>query len=176
MKTSLFIVLLLALCGCGDDPDRPKTGSVERSEPGPEDLRLAAMAQTWKGLTVTDRVEAIIRLARSGDAAAQFALGNLYKDGKGGVPRDYAKAYDSFLAAAGQGHTGAQFNLGAMHGNGIGVPRDDAKAMEWIRKAADGGHPMAREWLAREMLAGRKAENSTSKGGEGATKGGEGDG
>ncbi len=149
MRVSVLIILVLAFSGCDGHSPAPQAGAVRHVDPGSEDLRLEAMADTWKGPTRTDRVEAIIRLAKTGDAVAQFTLGNLYREGKEGVPRDYAKALDFFLAAAAQGHAGAQFNLGAIYGNGVGVPRDDAKAMEWIRKAADGGHPMAKEMLDR---------------------------
>lgn len=154
MRETIFIILVLAFCSCGDHSEGPEAGAVRGADPGPEDLRLAAMADTWKGPTRTDRVEAIIHLAKAGDAAAQFTLGNLYREGKEGLSRDYAKALESFLAAAAQGHAGAQFNLGAIYGNGVGVPRDDAKAMEWIRKAADSGHPMAKEMLERSTPKG----------------------
>ena len=149
MKAALVPVLIVVLCGCGDSSSFPRGGAARQGNPGPEDLRLEAMADSWKGLTRTERVEAIILLARSGDASARFALGNLYREGKGGVARDDKKAFELFHAAAEQGHAGAQFNLGAMYGNGVGVPRDDAEAMRWIREAAGNGHPMAKKMLER---------------------------
>ena len=54
--------------------------------------------------------------------------------------RDYATAVRGFRVHAGQGHAGAQYNLGLMYANGEGVPEDDAEAVKWYRKAAEQGH------------------------------------
>jgi TPR repeat protein len=45
--------------------------------------------------------------------------------------------------AAGQGHPGAQANLGSAYYNGQGIARDVSKAAEWYRKAAEQGHARA---------------------------------
>ena len=43
-------------------------------------------------------------------------------------------------AAADQGHSKAQFNLGQMYQNGDGVTMDDKKAFEWYTKSAEQGY------------------------------------
>jgi TPR repeat protein len=51
------------------------------------------------------------RTAVQGDAAAQYVLGELFREGNG-VGTDYAKAADWFLASAKQGYVPAQVALG----------------------------------------------------------------
>ena len=63
------------------------------------------------------------RMAKAGDADAQYQLGSLYRSGRG-VPQDDALAFEWMKAAAEQGHVRAQFNLGSMYLTGRGVARD----------------------------------------------------
>ncbi len=76
-------------------------------------------------------------LAKSGDAAAQFNLGILYRRGLG-VPPDNQRAIGWFERAAVRGHPTAQFNLGLIYEQGIGVPPDRSAALRWYRRAAKG--------------------------------------
>ena len=63
--------------------------------------------------------------AEAGEAAAQFTLGVMYYEGKGG-PQDFVEAAAWFRQAAEQGHAGAQLNLGSMYSFGFGdLPQDD---------------------------------------------------
>ena len=79
------------------------------------------------------------RLAKEGNAIAQFYLGVMYAQGQG-VPQDYAQALAWFRQAAAQGVAMAQYNLGEMYDNGQGVPQDNAQALAWYRKAAAQGN------------------------------------
>ena len=63
------------------------------------------------------------------------------------MPQDFVEAVKWFRLAAGQGHAGAQFNLGAAHANGQGVPQDLTEAVKWWRLAADQGHAGAQSNL-----------------------------
>ena len=74
-------------------------------------------------------------LAKSGDAAAQFNLGILYRRGLGVAP-DNRRAIGWFERAAVGGHATAQYNLGLTYEKGIGVPPDWAAALRWYRRAA----------------------------------------
>jgi TPR repeat protein len=81
------------------------------------------------------------KAAQGGNAHAQFQLGALYADGKGGVSQDYAKALQWFKKAADQGHAAGQFSLARMHVEGLGgAPRDINKATQLFLQAADQGH------------------------------------
>lgn len=87
-----------------------------------------------------------IRLAaEGGDPAAQFSLGQMYKDGEG-VPEDNAEAVRWYRQAADQGHADAQFSLGQMYANGEGVPADDVQAHFWYNVAAANGHEKSRRF------------------------------
>ena len=75
---------------------------------------------------------------RSGDPAAQFALGARYATGEE-VKQDYTEAVRWFTLAAEQGHILAQATLGAYYWAGRGVPQDLTKAYYWSVLAQAGG-------------------------------------
>lgn len=73
--------------------------------------------------------------AQSGQAAAQFFLGNHFKTGQG-VRQDLSQAFAWFKKAADQGVPSAQLNVGQMYANGAGVKQDLAAAKTYLMKAA----------------------------------------
>ncbi len=81
-------------------------------------------------------------LAKQGDAAAQYYLGNLYRTGQG-VPQDYAEAEKWFRKAANQGNADAQYNLGVIYDRGYGVPQDYVQAHMWYSLAEAQGRTAA---------------------------------
>ena len=81
-------------------------------------------------------------LAEQGDAPAQYNLGVMYQEGRGGT-QDHKTAVKWYTRAADQGNASAQNNLGHMHQNGKGVPQDHAEAFKWYRLAANQGVPDA---------------------------------
>ncbi|MET0089525.1 MAG: ankyrin repeat domain-containing protein [Candidatus Thiodiazotropha sp.] len=89
-------------------------------------------------------------LAESGDAEGQFALGGLYRAGRG-VDKDYVQALHWYQAAAKQDHTEALYTLGTMFENGWGTPADLDMARDWYERAASKGHRLAKKKL--EVLA-----------------------
>lgn len=86
-------------------------------------------------------------LAEQGLAEAQFYLGQLYREGRGGLPRDGEQAAAWYTRAAAQGMASARYNLGQMYRTGEGVPRDPARAAHWYRLAARQGHARAQDHL-----------------------------
>ena len=82
-----------------------------------------------------------LQAAAQGDAAAQFNLGNMYKDGRG-VRQDDAEAVRWYRQAAAQGYADAQANLGVMYYKGYGVRQDRALAQEWFDEACQNGSPV----------------------------------
>lgn len=74
--------------------------------------------------------------AEKGDAAAQYALGFAFKDGKG-VAYDPTAAVQWWRKAAEQGHVDAQSVLGYTYYVGEITPQNPAEAVKWLRKAAD---------------------------------------
>ena len=89
-----------------------------------------------------DLITATRLAAEQGDARAQFALGLMYRDGRG-VAQDDAEAVRWYRLAAEQGNADAQFNLGFMYVEGRGVLQNDAEAVRWWRPAAEQGQAIA---------------------------------
>lgn len=78
--------------------------------------------------------------AESGDATAQFDLGNHYSSGVG-VPKDYAIAADWYRKAALQGHAKAAYNLGNRSYFGVAdVPQSYTEAFKWFKISAEKGN------------------------------------
>ena len=90
----------------------------------------------------TTSIEQLRQQAESGDATAQFSLGQAYDTGSG-VTRNPDKAATWYRKAAAQDNAKAQNSLGVMYWMGNGVDRDKEKAVEWYRKAARQLEPKA---------------------------------
>ena len=88
-------------------------------------------------------------LADSGNADAQFNLGQAYKLGRG-VPANAGLAQSWYQKAARQGHEQAQVNVGLLLYNG----GRRQEALPWIRKAAELGDPRAQYILGTELFNG----------------------
>ncbi|XLZ68361.1 hypothetical protein ABT364_17650 [Massilia sp. SR12] len=94
----------------------------------------------------------IIRGARSGDAAAQLALGKLYLFGGASLPQNVPTALHWLSRAATQGEAAAWHLIGAY------IPFEvahaaRAQALPWIARAAQAGVPDAAQTLARLRAA-----------------------
>ena len=94
------------------------------------------------------------RLARRGNAEAQFRLGWLYETGQG-VEINFSTAAGWYASAATREHVGALYNLGIMRAEGRGVLRDDSKAAEYFRRAAIKGYAKAQYNLGILYATGR---------------------
>ncbi len=82
------------------------------------------------------------RLAKQGNANAQYNLGGLYAQGQG-VLQDDSQAIKWFSLSAEQGHTKAQYNLALFYANGWGMPQDYREAAKWYELAANQGNKKA---------------------------------
>lgn len=87
---------------------------------------------SYKDITQT------IMQAKQGDAEAQVALGDMYRDGKG-VGGDLNAAHDWFLKAAEQGHAVAQYTLGFMYKHQEVDCLNNAMVEVYFHKAANQG-------------------------------------
>jgi len=102
--------------------------------------------------------EAVVGLyeasAGRGNVDAQVALGAMYLEGSGGVPRrDLVKAVELFRRAADAGDKRGQTHLGRCYAKGLGVPQSLAHATRLYQLAARQGHQVANKLLEqlREM-------------------------
>ncbi len=122
----------LGLTACTDE--RARTGT----ETPPAEADFNAGVAAYKKGDYATALREFRPLAERGDAKAQYALGVMYRNGKG-VPQDDAEAARWYRKAAEQGNAKAQHNLGVIYSNGQGVPRNYAEAVGWWRKAAEQG-------------------------------------
>ena len=69
--------------------------------------------------------------AKAGQAGAQFYLATRYQYGKD-VAKDEKQAFALFKAAADQGISAAQLNVGRMYADGIGTKKDEVLARKYF--------------------------------------------
>ncbi len=101
----------------------------------------------------------LLKIAREGNAKAQYNLGHMYDRGEG-VSKDYKEAVRWFQLSAVQGYAPAQHNLGMMYAMGQSVPQDDIQAYMWLSLATlqltDGDYEVfvaTRDAVAKEMTS-----------------------
>lgn len=104
-------------------------------------------SSTTNAQYATMSIEQLAKAAQSGQAPAQFFLGNRYKHGQG-VKQDQSQAFVWFKKAADQGIPSAQLNVGQMYANGVGVKQDIKSAKNYLMKAAKLGDNRASYNLA----------------------------
>ncbi len=85
--------------------------------------------------------------ARNGVPEAQFALGEKYRNGSKGIPKDHAKAFYWIRKAADQGYALAQATLGYLYQNGYGTDKDPEKAFYLYQLSAEKGVTWAQNAL-----------------------------
>lgn len=91
--------------------------------------------------------------AWAGDAEAQYHLAHALLWGEGVEP-DECKAFHWLLAAAVQGHAGAENDAGTAYLRGVGTPAYPEEATRWYRRSAEKGHAVAAYNLAMRYLNG----------------------
>jgi TPR repeat protein len=90
----------------------------------------------WASAVAAQGVDpALLQKAKTGDAQAQFQVGQIYARGIT-VPQDLTLAAEWYRKSADSGSAKAQYALGLLYSRGEGVPQDSAQAAAWYRKAA----------------------------------------
>ena len=110
-------------------------------------LILSTATGTACAQTFIDRI-----LASKGNTVAKYRLGNAYLEGR---EQDPAESFRWHLAAAEQGHEGAQYRVGYALHFGVGISQDHVEAVKWYRKAAKQGHVDAQFSLGFAYTVGR---------------------
>jgi len=77
--------------------------------------------------------------ASNGDKEAQCAIADIYADNSRVDTFNIAEAVYWYEQAAEQGHSRAQWLLGACYSQGLGVSADTEKAEFWLLKSAQSG-------------------------------------
>lgn len=126
-----------------------------------EDTELPALQAAFEAYDDGDYATALavfIEHAENNIAAAQFALGFAYEQGKG-VEQNDTEAANWYRKAAEQGMDMAQRELGSAYENGRGVSKDINEAVEWYRKAAEGGDAEAQLFLGMMYVGGEGVQH-----------------
>lgn len=75
-------------------------------------------------------------LANIGNPYALASLGWIHREGYGGTPRDYGRAFDYYIKAADQDYANAETNVAWFYREGMGVERNYERSFEYYRRAA----------------------------------------
>jgi len=81
-------------------------------------------------------VDKLLADAKSGDAGAQFVLGERFRK-RAALDIDLDQAVIWYKRAAADGHAEAQYRLGRCHAAGSGVVADQEVALTWYVAAAE---------------------------------------
>lgn len=90
------------------------------------------------------------KAAASGSVTAECMLGDFYKHGWGGAPKDPARAVKWYQLTAVKDAACAsksQYELYASYESGQGVKKNLATATDWLVRSAEAGHPRAQRTL-----------------------------
>jgi TPR repeat protein len=122
--------------------------------------------QLGRALYESDQYEPAVewfrKAAAQGYSLAMYALGSMYREGRG-LPQDDIDAVAWFRKGAEHGNTTAQYALGWMYQQGRGVPRDDAQGVAWYRRAAEQGNDTAQYSLGWMYQEGRGVPRDEAK-------------
>ena len=102
-------------------------------------------------------------LASQGNASAQYNIGLMYYNGRGGT-RNYQEALKWYRLAAAQEFAEAQYAIGWMYEQGEGVAQNYQEALKWYRLAAaqfDGAAIAKLEYVSSRIKALDYAQNLT---------------
>ncbi len=102
------------------------------------------------------------KLARGGDAVAQYNLGVLYRSGTGVEPSD-SEAHRWFMKSAEKGTAAAEFEVGKAFETGQGAPRSLSLAVTWITRAAEQGFAPAQIDLGLKYLSGTGVDQNAER-------------
>lgn len=94
------------------------------------------------------------RAAQQGNPLAMYNLALRYKDGTGGLQRDFGQATEWFAKSAESGYVPAMVEMGDALKRGRGVISNPRRAVEWYQRAAEAGSPSAKLQLGLIYLFG----------------------
>lgn len=98
--------------------------------------------------------QALLRAADAGNAAAQWELGMMLLNGRGG-PADAVGARRQVRRSAEAGYVNGQISYAVMLALGQGGPTDEPEARVWYQRAAEQGSAHALRGLGAMLLVGQ---------------------
>ena len=95
----------------------------------------------WKGIgmrkNMTSSLKWFKRAADQNFAQAMFYLGEIYRNGEGGVKENISLAVEYYIAATKQRHYRSMYELGMLYKDGIGVEQDCEKSVALFKYVAE---------------------------------------
>ena len=127
---------------------------ITLAPPASANSRLEKARDLMEANQFKEAREALLPLARSGNADAEELIGVMYALGLG-VERDDVRAFEWYLRSSMKGHPGAQSGIGWYYevGRGLTAP-DKVRAYLWYTLSAIGGDPDAA--VSQEEIAKRR--------------------
>jgi len=136
-------------CGCIHTPVFDDQGNEVDNEKCP-------FCRTQFPTSEEEAVKWLNQLVKKDDPIAIHNIGNYYRDGRNGYPKDHTKALELWHRAGELGYPEAYTSIGYSYDHGIGVEVDETKATDYYERAAMGGSESARHNLAAtEVRAGK---------------------
>jgi len=110
-------------------------------------LTLPFMAFAYKGDYVwEEKYKEMLPLAVSGNADAQYEVGEMLERGRG-VNKDLPAAFNWYLKSAEQGNVKGAYRSGLAYLKGTGVEKDTNSALKWLQFASERGYERANYYL-----------------------------
>lgn len=105
----------------------------------------------------------LVESAERGDGDAACRLGDMYREGLGGLRYSPKETYRWYARSAMAGDANGQSNLGACYEHGLGCAQSYAKAAKWYRLAATQGLGTAAMNLGYHYLRGHGVPRDTAE-------------
>lgn len=118
----------------------------------PYESRVRELPEASQQMDTATSAE-IIKMAKTGNPAAQNKLGKIYYEGSE-VPQNYSEAFKWFQKSANNNYSKAQYNLGQLYRQGKGIKQDYQEAAKWYLKAAKQGYSPAQVAMGQMYRAG----------------------
>ena len=139
MKKMIALIMCLMLCLAAVPMHAEET--EETAESLMEQAKALYSAEDYQGAA-----ELIEKAAETGDAGAQYTLGDCYAYGLG-FDQDYQKAAEYYTLSADQGYAPAQVVLGSLYLSGLGIGANPETALKYFRLAADQNDPVGQYYM-----------------------------
>lgn len=115
----------------------PTEREILKAERGDVEAQVSIGITYFNNNDYKEAIKWFTKAAESGNAIAQYNLGNMYSNGIGGIEKNLEEAVKWYSKSAEQDYGFAQNNLGIAYENGQGIKQDYAEAIKWFSKAAD---------------------------------------
>ncbi len=132
-RIALVVLAMLAATPALGARPKPAPPAATPEAPAPLAPSVRNGVELWRAGDYAGAVMMWQPFANGGDADAMFNIGQAYKLGRGGLPKDAVQARDWYRKAAAKGHLPAQANLGIL----LFQAGEKPEAIRWLKAAAD---------------------------------------